>query len=95
MALLLQEPSGLAPNRDRRDTPPRRVLQLVVVVVVVILSEKKNCSSYIKSIGEPYAKQDTKFQKRSIRPNACVYKNIEKAYSLRVKKIYKISLQCQ
>ena len=33
MALLSQEPPGLAPNRDRRDAPPWRVLPLVVVVV--------------------------------------------------------------
>ena len=33
-ALLSQEPSGLAPNRDCRDAPPWRVLPLVVVVIV-------------------------------------------------------------
>ena len=31
VALLSQEPPGLAPNRGRRDAPPWRVLPLVVV----------------------------------------------------------------
>ena len=31
MALLSQKPPKLAPNHDRRDAPPRRVLPLVVV----------------------------------------------------------------
>ena len=34
MALLSQESPRLAPNRDRRDAPPRLVLPLVVVINV-------------------------------------------------------------
>ena len=41
MALLSQEPLGLAPNRDRHDVPPRRVLPLVVVVKTNIASRVK------------------------------------------------------
>ena len=39
MALLSQGPPGQAPNRDRRDAPPWRVLPLVLVVDLQLFSE--------------------------------------------------------
>ena len=33
MTILSEGPPGMAPNRDHRDAPPRRVLPLVVVVL--------------------------------------------------------------
>ena len=37
MAVLSQGPPRLAPNRDRRETAPRRVLPLVVVILLTII----------------------------------------------------------
>ena len=60
MVLLSQEPPGLAPNRDRRDAPPRRVLPLVVVVAYFAtgwqrcylkLLSKQWCKLFIISLG--------------------------------------------